>query len=113
MEIEHSIYIFINQKDKELKGVYIKSDLIIAVYVDDILIIRRNKTVIQDFKDFFRKKFNIKDMRKIQDYLGIEIIRNRAAGILRISQSKYIKGVLKRYNMENCNSQPIPVPDGI
>ena len=85
METEHSIYIFINRKDKELKGVYVGSDLVIVVYVDDILIIGRNKIVIQDFKDFFRKKFNIKDMGEIQDYLGIEIIRNRAAGILRIN----------------------------
>ncbi len=60
-------------------------DLIIIVYVDDILIIKRNKIIIQDFKDSFRKKFNIKDMREIQDYLEIEIIRNRAAEILRIS----------------------------
>jgi len=74
-----------NRKDKELKGVYVGSELVIAVYVDDILIIGRNKTVIQDFKDSFRKKFNIKDIRKIQDYLEIEIIKNRAAGTLRIS----------------------------
>ncbi len=85
MEIEHSIYTFINRKNKKLKGVYIGLDLVITVYVDDILIIGRNKTVIQNFKDSFRKKFNIKDMGEIQDYLEIEIIKNRAAGTLRIS----------------------------
>jgi len=113
LEIKHSIYIFINRKNKELKGIYIRSDLVIRVYVDDILIIRRNKTVIQDFKDSFRKKFNIKDIEEIQNYLKIKIIRNRAAGILRISQNKYIKDILKRYNIENCNPQPILIPDGI
>jgi len=46
LEIEHSIYTFINRKDKELKGVYVGSDLVIVVYVDDILIIGRNKIVI-------------------------------------------------------------------
>ncbi len=60
-------------------------DLVITVYVDDILIIGRNKIVIQDFKDSLRKKFNIKDIREIQDYLGIEIIRNRATGTPRIN----------------------------
>ncbi len=74
-----------NRKDKKLKNIYIKLDLIIIVYVDDILIIRRNKIVIQNFKDSFRKKFNIKDIEKIQDYLEIEIIRNRAAETLRIN----------------------------
>ncbi len=74
-----------NRKNKELKGVYVRLDLVITVYVDDILIIGRNKIVIQDFKDFFRKKFNIKNMGEIQDYLKIEIIRNRAAGTLRIN----------------------------
>ncbi len=76
LETEHSIYTLINRKNKKLKSVYVGSDLIIAVYVDDILIIRRNKIIIQDFKDSLRKKFNIKDMGEIQDYLGIEITRN-------------------------------------
>src|SRR6266498_4971019 len=85
LEIEHSIYTLMNRKDKKLKDIYMVSDLIIAVYIDDILIIGRNKIVIQNFKDSFRKKFNIKDIRKIQDYLKIEIIRNRAAETLRIN----------------------------
>jgi hypothetical protein len=88
-------------------------DLIIAIYVNDILIIEKNKAVIQQFKDALKKKFNIKDLGEIQDYLEIEIIKNRAAGTLRISQNKYVKGVLKKYNMKNCNSQTIPIPDGI
>ncbi len=46
LEIEYSIYTLMNRKDKELKGVYVGSDLVIAVYVDDILIIRRNKIII-------------------------------------------------------------------
>ena len=52
-------------------------------------------------------------MREIQNYLEIEITKNRAAGTLRINQNKYIKGVLKRYNIENYNPQPISVPDDI
>ncbi len=104
LETEHSIYTLINRKNKKLKNIYIRSNLVITVYVDDILIIRKNKIVIQDFKDSFRKKFNIKDIGEIQNYLKIEIIRNRAAGTLRISQNKYIKGILKRYNIENYNS---------
>ncbi len=51
LETEHSIYTLINRKDKKLKDIYIGSDFVIAVYVDDILIIGRNKTIIQDFKD--------------------------------------------------------------
>ncbi len=46
LEIEHSIYTFINRKDKKLKGVYMGSDFVITIYIDDILIIRRNKIVI-------------------------------------------------------------------
>ncbi len=92
-----------NRKNKELKNIYIELDFIITVYVDDILIIKRNKIIIQDFKDSFRKKFNIKDIKEIQNYLKIEIIKNRAAETLRISQNKYIKDILKRYNIENYN----------
>jgi len=48
------------------------------------MIIGRSKTIIQDFKNQLSRKFNIKDIGEASDYLGIEILRNRAAGTLKI-----------------------------
>jgi hypothetical protein len=48
------------------------------------MIIRQHKTFINDFKSQLGKKFNIKDIGEATDYLGIEIVRNRAARTLKI-----------------------------
>ena len=36
--------------------------------------------------------------------MGIQILRDRANGVLRLSQSTYIDCILKRFNMESCSS---------
>jgi hypothetical protein len=46
-------------------NVFAGPDLIIAVYMDDILIIGRSKRVIQKFKNILKKEYNIKNLGKI------------------------------------------------
>ena len=60
LEIEYSIYTFINRKDKKLKGVYMGSDLIIAVYVDDILIIKKIKQLYRILKTLFERNSTLR-----------------------------------------------------
>jgi hypothetical protein len=48
-------------------------------------------------------------MGEASDYLGIEIVRNRVAGTLKIHQSKYCKSLLKKYGMAECNSSDVPI----
>lgn len=69
---------------KKPQGVFIRPDLVLAVYVGSIRMIGRSKNVIKDFKSQLSKKFNTKDIGKALDYLGIEIPRNRAVGTLKI-----------------------------
>jgi hypothetical protein len=42
-------------------------------------------------------------------YLGIEITRDRNQRTIKLDQSAYIKGVLDRYNMTDCNSVSTPL----
>jgi hypothetical protein len=51
LDTEHSVYTLLQRQDKRPQGVFIGPDLVIAVYVDDIMMIGRSKTVIQEFKD--------------------------------------------------------------
>ena len=84
LNTEHLVYVLLQRQGKKPQGVFVGPDLVIAVYVDDIIMIRQHKTIINDFKSQLGKKFNIKDIREATDYLGIEIVRNRAAGTLKI-----------------------------
>jgi hypothetical protein len=109
LDTEHSVYVLLSREGKKPQEVFIGPDLVIAVYVDDIMMIGRHKLVIQEFKSQLSKKFHIKDMGEATDYLGIEIERDRAAGTLKIHQSRYCKSLLKKYGMDECNPSRIPI----
>ena len=57
----------------------------ITVYVDDLILLGKTSTVIQQFKTAIGKQFNIKDLGPAQDYLEIEISRDRILGIITLS----------------------------
>lgn len=74
--------------------------LIVLVYVDDISIVSPSKSQIQWFKTQFAKSFKIKDLGELQKILGIEVERDRPNRTIRLSQTTYIKKVLKGLDME-------------
>ena len=74
LNTKHLVYVLLERDSKKLKGVFIRPNLVIAVYVDDIIIIRRTKAVISNFKKQLSRHFNIKDIREALDYLGIKIV---------------------------------------
>jgi len=82
--------------------------LIIALYVDDLLIIGNSISEIAKIKLEFRKRFEMKDLGSVL-MLGIEIRRDRSNRKLSISQNEYCKNVLKRFGMENCNTVTTPM----
>ena len=103
LDTEHSVYVLLQRHGKKPQEVFIGPDLVIAVYVDDIMMIGRHRLIIQEFKSQLSKKFHIKDLGEATDYLGIEIVRDRAAGTLKIHQTKYCRSLLKKYGMDECN----------
>lgn len=86
---------------------YSKDNLYILIYVDDLLIMGNNLKLIEEVKDFLKLNFRMKDMGcNNLKYLGISIYKVNDG--LYIDQKKYLKNVLEKYRMENCN--PIETP---
>jgi len=54
-----------------------QSGQIIIVYVDDLILIRRDIQTIELLKEALRNKYKVRDLGLIAYYLGIRIIRNR------------------------------------
>jgi len=77
--------------------------LIIAVYVDDILIFSNNQKQKNDIKEKLKKEFKLKDLGEVTNCLGIRITRNHQRGLLWMDQSQYIDQVLNKFNMKDCN----------
>lgn len=62
---------------------------IVAVYVDDILVIGTNSTKIESLKQHLHSQFGIKDLSVMRYFLGIEVSYSAEGTIL--SQAKYTK----------------------
>ena len=54
----------------------------------------------------------MKDLGPVGTLLGMSVTRNRQQGWLKIDQNRYIKDVLKRYNMETCHPTATPANPG-
>jgi len=68
LNIDYLVYILLERDSKKPKRVFIRLDLVIAVYINNIIIIKQTKAIINNFKMQLSKHFNIKDLREAADY---------------------------------------------
>ena len=67
-----------------------KKKIIITFYVDNVLIINRNKVVIKRIKNALNVKFHILNLKLYVFYLNIIVKRNRYNNIIYLKQKTYI-----------------------
>ena len=84
-------------------NLYIKQDekLIIEVYVDDIIFGSDDDSLSQQFAKDMQKEFEMSLIGELTFFLGLQISQ-RTEGVF-IAQTKYIKDMLKKFQMEECN----------
>jgi hypothetical protein len=80
----------------------------IVVYVDDLILVCNDQNKLLQIKEELSQKFEMKDLGELHFFLRMEVERNRDERLLRINQIKYLKEILKRFQMEEC--KPIRVP---
>ena len=85
-----------------------KDVLLVQIYVDDIIFSSTKPSLCKEFSDLMTKEFEMSLMEKLKFFLGLQIIQ-ASEGIF-INQSKYIKELLKKYQMDNF--KPINTPMG-
>jgi hypothetical protein len=103
-------------KDKGFKrgttdnNLYIKIEdnelLIILVYVDDIIFGCNKDSLVQWFSSAMESEFEMSMIGELSFFLGLQITQ-RSNGIF-ISQGKYLREMLKRFQMED--SKPVGTP---
>ncbi|RVW39706.1 Retrovirus-related Pol polyprotein from transposon TNT 1-94 [Vitis vinifera] len=86
------------------------SYIILLLYVDDMLIVGSDIEKINNLKKQLSKQFEMKDLGAAKQILGMRIIRDKANGTLKLSQSEYVKKVLNRFNMNE--AKPVSTPLG-
>ncbi|CAB4028310.1 Retrovirus-related Pol poly from transposon TNT 1-94 [Paramuricea clavata] len=86
--------------------------VILSIHVDDILWFSNDVIMLEEEKVAIGTKFKVEDLGEVSHMLGMLIKRDRDSRTLTISQSKYLEGVLKRFNMEECKPVSTPLEPG-
>jgi len=81
--------------------------LVLAVYVDDIIITSDDEREIIRLKENLSKEFEVKDLGQLRYFLGIEIARNPKGLVL--SQRKYVLDLLSETGMLGCRPVSTPI----
>ena len=90
------IYVF---KDKT-------ETVIIAVYVDDILIAGTSNKKIAEVKAAIANHFEVKDMGELHYFLGVKIVRDSQAGTIWLGQPSYSENIVQRFQHGKCQHLP-------
>jgi hypothetical protein len=83
------------------------SQLVVGVYVDDLVITGPDRREICMFKKEMAAEFKMGDLGLIQFYLGIGV-RQSAEGIT-LSQGAYAQKILEKAGLTGCNSRVTPM----
>ena len=79
-----------------------EAQLLIRVYVDDLIIIDASGEDIREFKEEMADAFKMSDLSLLSYYLSIEV--RQTAGGITISQAAYTAKILERSKTAGCNS---------
>jgi hypothetical protein len=83
--------IFINEKEP----------IILAVHVDDILVFAKNKGLVDNlFSNLQSTKLEVSNLGELNEFLGIEINRDRAKKLITLTQKGYINRIISKYKKD-------------
>ena len=92
--------------------IYIKDSVIVALYVDDILIVSDDLTEINKVKDLLKDNFDMDDMGTVKKFLGMEI-NQHPNGDISVNQREYTEKILKRFGLFESKATKTPFPSGL
>ena len=80
-------------------SVFIKNDMFIAVYVDDLLIFGPNIKDIQQIKNLLSTRFSISNLGPVAYYLGMKVTRDRKARRIQLHQQSYLEDRIRKMGL--------------
>ena len=86
--------------------------MIVAVYVDDILLATKDRVKMDEVKRALSAQFEVKDLGDLHYLLGVSVIQNPKQQSIWIGQPTYTNNVLKKFGMEDAKSIATPVNIG-
>jgi hypothetical protein len=80
-------------RSQEDQNVYlsVQANIIVLLFVDDILLFSPSLDAIQTMKNHLSGKYKMSDLGPVQQFLGIQVIRDRQTQTIHIHQAPYTK----------------------
>jgi hypothetical protein len=98
-------------------GLFIKRDgqnwIYVLVWVDDMLLAGKKTADLEKVKKKLRSAFEITNMGEAKYFLGMELVRNRRAGELKLSQQRMTVDLINQYGMVDCKPKSTPLSTGV
>ncbi|KAE9052152.1 Retrovirus-related Pol polyprotein from transposon TNT 1-94 [Phytophthora rubi] len=88
------------------------NELIVLIYVDDILIGYNDEQVLMHLMQALQSKYQIKDLGDVRWFLGIRINMDTTRGITTLDQTQFASEVLRRFGMDDCRPRKTPLDQG-
>jgi hypothetical protein len=82
--------------------------IILVLYVDDMLLERKNIIEINRLKAQMARTFDMKDLGASKNILEMEIFKDRRNGNIWLSQQKYVEKILLRFGMNSVKLVSVP-----
>jgi hypothetical protein len=86
-----------------------KDCTIAIIHVDDMSLFSTSLDTLTRIKGEIASRLEVTDLGEIKKYLGMEINCNPREGTYSIHQTAYIRSILERFNMSDCNPAHMPM----
>lgn len=74
-----------------------------------MLLVAKRMSEIKKIKEMLGKEFDMKDLGPTKRILGMDIERDRAGGVLKLSQSRYVKKIMQVFRMGDAKLDQPPL----
>ncbi|CAI7805039.1 unnamed protein product [Closterium sp. NIES-53] len=81
----------------------------ILVYVDNFVFATIDRAALTEVKSELLKRHKRTDLGELQRYIGLQIIRDRAARTITLTQSHMVQQVLRRFGFQFSPTHPTPL----
>jgi len=90
---------------------FIKGDIIVALFVDDICLFYKNENEFHSIKELLMSQYEMRDLGPLKKFLGLNIVHT--AESLTIDNESYINYLLKLFRIEDANPVATPMENKI
>lgn len=98
-------------------GLYVQRtgghDIYLLVYVDDILIASENMSGAERVKASLMSTFDIRDLGDAHYFLGMDIVRDRNVGTVKLAQRRMVEELVSKYGLEAGKAKSVPMSPSI